>query len=74
MSEHPARLRWARPCHEAWPGSDPDRAAQLVGPIAALRQTRIYRTFIDHIESSEHCYHRHDTAEWLDRAVALARD
>ena len=40
---------------------------------AALRQAHIYRVFLDNIEPSEHCYHRHDTAEWLERAVQLSR-
>jgi aminoglycoside phosphotransferase (APT) family kinase protein len=63
------RAAWRDGCRDAWPASDPDRAARLIEPIAALRQARIYRTFIENIEPSEHCYHRHDTAEWIARAI-----
>jgi Ser/Thr protein kinase RdoA (MazF antagonist) len=63
------------PWIETWkrlrPESDPARAAHLIAPIAALRQAHIYKVFMDNIEPSEQCYHRHDTAEWLSRAVAL---
>ena len=63
------------PWEAAWkrhrPHADVERATQVIAPVAALRQARIYRTFIENIEPSEHCYHRHDTAEWIKRAVAL---
>jgi hypothetical protein len=57
--------RWAA----AVPGSDPDRAAALVAPVAALRQAIIYRAFLDGIEASEHVYHRDDVPAWLTRAA-----
>jgi hypothetical protein len=63
---------WRDAWQRARPGSDPDRAASLIAPIAALRQAHIYRMFLDNIEPSEWCYHRLDTPEWLARAVALA--
>ena len=63
------------PWEAAWkrhrPRADVERATQVIAPVAALRQARIYRTFIENIEPSEHCYHLHDTAEWITRAVAL---
>jgi hypothetical protein len=68
-----ARVAWRDAWHDARAGSDPDRAAELIAPIAALRAASIYRTFLDNIEPNEHRYHRHDTEEWLQRALALAR-
>jgi len=67
------RTAWRDAWRDARPRSDPERAMDLIAPIAALRQARIYRTFIENIEPSEHCYHRHDTEEWLARAVELGR-
>ena len=49
------------------------RAAELIAPVAALRQALIYRTFLDHIEESERIYHRTDPADWLREAVTAAR-
>lgn len=75
LFDQPAFGEVNAPWIETWkrvrPKSDPERAAQLIAPIAALRQAHIYRMFIEHIEPSEHCYHRNDTAEWLTKAVAL---
>jgi hypothetical protein len=65
------------PWEAAWrrhrPRADVARAIDVIAPIAALRQALIYQTFLDNIEPSEHCYHRHDPAEWLARAVQLSR-
>ena len=69
-----ARASWRRSWRAARPGSDPDRAADLIRPIAALRQARIYQTFLDNIEPSERRYHRHDVEEWLQRAIACVSD
>ena len=55
------------------PNADPRRAAELIAPVAALRQALIYRTFLDHIEESERIYHRTDPADWLREAVTAAR-
>ena len=49
--------------------SDPQRAARLIGPIAACRQAVIYRMFLDRIEPSEHRYHRADPGLWLREAA-----
>jgi hypothetical protein len=65
------REHWLRLWKRAVPRSDPDRAAFLVAPIAALRQALIYRKFLDHIEPTEHVYHRGDPALWLTRAASL---
>jgi Ser/Thr protein kinase RdoA (MazF antagonist) len=69
VREHSLR-RW----RDAVPGSDPARAAILLAPIAAARQAAIYRGFLDRIEPAEHPYHRHDPAEWLQRAATFVRE
>ena len=53
------------------PGSDPDRAARLLAPVAAARQAVIYRRFLDNIEPSEHAYHAADVPDWLRRTADL---
>jgi Ser/Thr protein kinase RdoA (MazF antagonist) len=63
---------WARCWREAVPGSDPERAAELIRPAAALRQAMIYRGFLDQIEPDERVYHRADPADWLCRAATFA--
>jgi hypothetical protein len=55
------------------PGSDPARAAALLAPLAAARQAVVYQHFLDHIEPSEHPYHRDDPPLWLRHAAARAR-
>ncbi len=68
------RRRW----HDAWrsaaAGSDPDRASLLLGPVAVARQAVTYQGFLDHIEPSEHPYHRDDPGERLTVAAALLRE
>jgi len=68
------REHWLRQWRDAVAGSDPARAAVLLAPVAAARQAVIYRGFLDCIEPAEHPYHRHDPAEWLQRAAALVRE
>jgi hypothetical protein len=63
---------WLRLWREAVPGSDPARAAVLLGPVAAARQAVIYRRFVDAIEPAEHPYHRADPAAWLQRTATLS--
>jgi aminoglycoside phosphotransferase (APT) family kinase protein len=65
------RKRWLGAWAAAAPGCDPERAAELIAPVAALRQAVIYRTFLDGIEPSEHAYHAADVAVWLRRAAAV---
>jgi hypothetical protein len=63
---------WTRLWLAAVPDSDPDRAALLLRPVAALRQAVIYRGFLDRIEPDERIYHALDPADWLTRAAELA--
>jgi hypothetical protein len=59
---------------DAWrqhrPQADPARAAELIGPAAALRAAVVYQRFLDGIEPSERRYHEADVPTWLRRAVA----
>jgi aminoglycoside phosphotransferase (APT) family kinase protein len=72
-AECPAvRREWSRLWRAAVPGSDPERAGQLLEPVAALRQAVIYRKFLDAIEPDERVYHATDPAIWLERAAAFA--
>jgi hypothetical protein len=48
---------------------DAAQAAELIGPIAALRQALIYRSFLDGIEPAEHRYHEADVPQWLGVAI-----
>jgi Ser/Thr protein kinase RdoA (MazF antagonist) len=61
--------------HHAWssacPGSDPDRAARLLAPIAAARRAATYLRFLDNIEPSEHAYHLGDPRDQLQEAARL---
>lgn len=68
------RSHWAALWRAALPGCDPDRAWALAAPLAAARQAVIYRHFLDHIEPSEHPYHRADPADWLQRTAALVSE
>jgi hypothetical protein len=67
------RRHWHATWTDAIPGSDPDRASQLLRPVAAARQAVIYQKFLDGIEPSERPYHASDPAEWLKRTSELIR-
>ena len=69
----PLRERWAARWRAEVPGSDPERAAALVVPIAPLYGAAVYATFVANIEPSEHPYHADDVLAGLDRAAELAR-
>jgi len=67
----PVRAEWARRWREEVPGCDPERAAELLEPISALRQALTYQMFLAGIEPDERIYHERDPAIWLERAVRL---
>ena len=74
QSEHEAVLReWSRLWRAAVPGCDPDRAARLLEPVAALRRAVVYRGFLDAIEPDERIYHASDPADWLTLTADLCR-
>jgi hypothetical protein len=66
------RSVWSQLWRDAVPGSDPDQAAQLLEPVAALRQAVIYDVFLAAIEPDERVYHAPDPAFWLRRAAVLS--
>lgn len=64
---------WAARWRAAVPGCDPERAVELLRPVAALRMAAVYANFIDNIEPSEHPYHAADIPACLQAAtLALA--
>ena len=67
------RGHWLDAWRRALPGSDPDRAARLLAPLAAARQAVIYQGFLDQIETSEQVYHRADVPDWLTRTAEILR-
>jgi hypothetical protein len=54
------------------PGSDPERAVELLRPVAELRMAAVYAMFLAGIEPSEHPYHLGDVPACLSRAAAVA--
>lgn len=64
------RREWFAAWRTARPQCDPARAAELIGPIASLRQALVYQNFLDGIEPDERHYHRADVPAWLHRAVS----
>ena len=66
------RAAWTAAWRRQIPGCDPDRAADLLAPVAALRQALIYQVFLDGIEASERTYHEGDVAVWLTHAADRA--
>jgi hypothetical protein len=54
------------------PLADPWRAADLIAPVAALRQAMIYRGFLDGIEPDERRYHQADVPDRIREALRLA--
>jgi hypothetical protein len=67
----PVRQRWTQLWRVVAPGSDPARAAELLAPVAALRQALVYQSFLDGIEPDEHVYHAGDPERWLGTAAEL---
>ncbi|MCW6005633.1 aminoglycoside phosphotransferase family protein [Micromonospora sp. CPCC 205371] len=61
---------WAARWREAMPGCDPERAVELLRPVAALRMAAVYANFLDNIEPSEHPYHATDVPACLRDALA----
>ena len=72
-SKERLRQKWMKAWAEAIPWSQPARAAELLTPIALLRNALVYRSFLDQIESSEHPYHAADVPKWLAAAAQEVR-
>lgn len=67
------RHHWLSRWRATVPGSDPERAAALLAPVAAARMAVTYQRFLDGIEPSERPYHRADVPDWLGRTAAIVR-
>jgi aminoglycoside phosphotransferase (APT) family kinase protein len=63
--------QWAYRWKQTVPGSDPDRAVQLLRPVAPLREAAVYAAFLDAIEPSEWPYHSADVPASLGRAASM---
>ncbi len=66
------RVAWLDAWRAERPGSDPAAAAELIAPVAALRQALVYRRFLDGMEPAEHRYHAADVPLWLRHALTAA--
>jgi hypothetical protein len=63
---------WAARWRRDVPGCEPERALELIGPVAAARGAVVYAGFLAGIEPNEHPYHARDVPAELHRAVELA--
>ncbi|MEU5945956.1 aminoglycoside phosphotransferase family protein [Micromonospora sp. NPDC047465] len=67
----------ARSVFEGWcarwradvPGCEPERAVELLRPVAGLRMAAVYAMFLDGIEASERVYHATDVDACLKQAL-----
>ena len=60
---------WVARWRAAVPGSNPERALDLLRPLAALRNASVYAGFLERIEPSEHPFHAADVPYWLAEAA-----
>jgi hypothetical protein len=68
------RRCWSDRWRAAVPGCEPERAVQLLRPVAALRLAAVYVHFLANIEPSEYPYHADDPAVYVGRAVEMAAE
>ncbi|AEV87492.1 aminoglycoside phosphotransferase [Actinoplanes sp. SE50] len=68
----PIVAAWARRWRVTVPGSDPERAVELLRPVAGLWNAATYAGFLANIEQSEWPYHAGDVPDCLAAAVAAA--
>ncbi len=68
------RRQWADHWRAAVTDCEPERAAALMAPVAALYLATVYDGFLRATEPSEHVYHATDPTRWLRRAATLAAD
>lgn len=61
--------QWCAHWRRVAPGSDPERAAALAAPLAALRDAATYAAFLANIEPTEHPYHAADVPHALTTAL-----
>jgi Phosphotransferase enzyme family len=63
---------WAKRWRGTVPGSDPERALELLRPVIAALYAVVYAGFLDRIEPSEWPYHSSDVPAYLRTAVELS--
>ncbi|MFI9330358.1 phosphotransferase [Kitasatospora sp. NPDC052868] len=61
---------WAQAWRRHAPGSDPERALELVEPLYHLSYAVRYQEFLDHVETSERPYHEGDPVSEIRAALA----
>jgi hypothetical protein len=61
---------WAALWRRAAPGSEPERAAELLRPVGPLLGAVVYAAFVHNIEPSEWPYHSEDVPTCLRTAVS----
>lgn len=71
-SPEPLVAAWSRRWRETAPGSDPERAVELLRPVAALLSATTYAGFLARIEQSEWPYHATDVPDCLTTAARQA--
>jgi hypothetical protein len=64
--------QWAGRWRADRPGCAPERAADLLRPVAELRAAAVYADFLDRIEPAEHPYHAADVPARLSAAATAA--
>jgi hypothetical protein len=64
---------WCAHWRNTVPGSDPERAIELMAQVTALREALVYGLFLRSIEPTEHPYHDADVPLGLDKAIRLHR-
>jgi hypothetical protein len=69
-SPEPVVAAWSRRWRETVPGCDPERAVELLRPVAPVRSAATYAGFLARIEQSEWPYHAGDVPDCLTTAAA----
>jgi hypothetical protein len=65
--------QWCAHWRRVVPGCEPERAIELIDPVAALRLALIYGMFVRSIEPSERAYHQADVHEGVSTAIERHR-
>ncbi|MGC4786771.1 phosphotransferase family protein [Micromonospora sp. DT178] len=66
----PVLSQWCARWRVDVPGCEPERAVELLRPVAALRLAAVYAMFLDGIEASERVYHATDVDTYIEQALA----
>ncbi|MFI7513936.1 aminoglycoside phosphotransferase family protein [Micromonospora echinofusca] len=66
----PVLAEWCARWRAEVPGCEPERAVELLRPVAALRLAAVYAMFLNGIEASERIYHATDVDTYFAQALA----